>query len=142
DRLETVADLEAQLPVLGEDHEEHAVVEPLLAEPPLLEEPVGDVLEALALERAEDRDRHLGTRGALVSGELRLEPRALGSREQPRVIVHAGAGAGGSARATARSAGSSRLELHLGRGRRVPRGLEEGLGLVTSAGRADGAGEE
>src|SRR2546422_464654 len=94
DRLETVADLEAQLPVLSEDHEEHAVVEPLLAEPPLLEEPVGDVLEALALERAEDRDRHLGTRGALVSGELRLEPRALGSREQPRVIVHAGAGSG------------------------------------------------
>src|SRR2546428_5538 len=94
DRLETVADLEAQLPVLSEDHEEHAIVEPLLAEPPLLEEPVGDVLEALALERAEDRDRHLGTRGALVSGELRLEPRALGSREQPRVIVHAGAGSG------------------------------------------------
>src|SRR3989449_9137778 len=95
ERLETVADLEAQLPVLSENHEEHAVVEPLLAEPPLLEEPVGDVLEALALERAEDRDRHLGTRGALVLGELRLEPSALPGRQDPRVVVHASAGSGG-----------------------------------------------
>src|SRR5436309_12679301 len=80
DRLEPVTDLEAQLPILDEDHEEDAVVEPRLAEPPLLEEPVGDILDALALERAEDRDRHLGTRGALVVGELRLEPPTLADR--------------------------------------------------------------
>src|SRR5438128_2236705 len=92
DRLEPVADLEAQLPVLDEDHEEHAVVEPLLAESPLVEEPVRDVLQALALERAEDRDRHLRARGTLVLGELRLQPPALAGREEPGVVVHAGAG--------------------------------------------------
>src|SRR2546426_333995 len=92
DRLEPVADLEAKLPVLDEDDEEHAVVEPLLAESPLVEEPVGDVLQALALERAEDRDRHLRARGALVLGELRLQPPALVGREEPGVVVHAGAG--------------------------------------------------
>src|SRR5437867_3436491 len=95
DRLEPVTDLEAQLPILDEDHEEYAVVEPRLAEPPLLEEPVGDILDALALERAEDRDRHLGTRGALVVGELRLEPPTLADRQDPRIVVDASAGSGG-----------------------------------------------
>src|SRR5438046_2908747 len=95
DRLEPVTDLEAQLPILDEDHEEDAVVEPRLAEPPLLEEPVGDILDALALERAEDRDRHLGTRGALVVGELRLEPPTLADRQDPRIVVDASAGSGG-----------------------------------------------
>src|SRR2546428_561161 len=65
-----------------------------------------------------------------------------GAASSPAQSFTRAPGAGGSARATARSAGSSRLELHLGRGRRVPRGLEEGLGLVASEGRDDGAGEQ
>src|SRR5881296_1243962 len=95
DRLEPVTDLEAQLPILDEDHEEHAVVEPLLAESPLVEAPVGDILDALALERAEDRDRHLRARGALVLGELRLQPPTLADRQDPRIVVDASAGSGG-----------------------------------------------
>src|SRR5439155_19309088 len=91
DGLEAVAHLDPELPVLHEQNQEQPVVEALLAEPPLLEELVGDVLEALALERRENRDRHLGARASLTLGELRLEALPVGGRQKPGVVVHAGA---------------------------------------------------
>src|SRR5207249_12307999 len=51
--------------------------------------PVRDVLEALALERAEERDRHLRAGGRFALGQERLEPLALGRLQEPRVVVHA-----------------------------------------------------
>src|SRR5262249_34917257 len=59
----------------------------LRAEAPLLEEPVRDVLEALAVERFEHRDRHLRPGGTLALRQERLEPVALGRRQEPGVIV-------------------------------------------------------
>ena len=86
--LEPVANLESQLSVLDEHDEEDAVVEAFLAEAPLLEERARDVLQILTLERSEHRDRHLRARGSLALGQERFEPRALGRRQEPGVVVH------------------------------------------------------
>src|SRR5439155_18530531 len=67
-------------------------------------------------------------------------PRASAARS-PALSFTRALGAGGRTRATARRA-ASRLELHLGRGGRVGRGLEEGLRRVARHRRDHGAGEE
>src|SRR5262245_2886792 len=85
--LEPVADLDPQLSVLDEDDEEDAVVELLLAQAPLLEEAVRDVLEVLAVERFEAGDRHLGAGGALALGQEGLDALALGRGKEPGVVV-------------------------------------------------------
>ena len=93
-RLEAVADLEAHLPVVEEDHEDDAVVEPLPADPPRLGQADRELLEALAAERAEDGDDDLVRALALAGGQPRLEPVALGRGEGPRVVVDAPGGGG------------------------------------------------
>src|SRR5204862_878188 len=65
-RLETVADLDPQLPLLQKDDEEDAVAEALAADLPPLFEPDGDVLDAVALERGKDRHEHLDAAPALT----------------------------------------------------------------------------
>ena len=75
--LEPVADLDAHLPVVEEDQEDDAVVEALRADPPGLGEPDREVLEALAVERAEDGDDHLIATAPLALDELLLEPIAV-----------------------------------------------------------------
>jgi hypothetical protein len=88
--FEPVPHLEPQLSILHEHDEEHAVVELLLTEAPLLEEPVRDVLEALAVERREHRDRHLRSGGSLAVGQEGLDPIALGRGQQTGIVVQPG----------------------------------------------------
>src|SRR5207253_1295464 len=57
--FEPVADLEPELPVLREDDQDDAVAQLLLPDAPFLRELDRHVLEAFALERGKDRDRHL-----------------------------------------------------------------------------------
>jgi hypothetical protein len=89
-RLQPVADLQADLPVPQEDQQDDAVVEAFLPDPPALGEPDRVVLQALAFERAEQRDRHLGSGGPLPLGQERLQTRPLGGGEQAGVVVDAG----------------------------------------------------
>src|SRR5262249_5530180 len=85
--LEAVADLETHLPVVHEDEEDDAVVEPLLPDAPRLSETDGIVLEILPLQRSEDRDDDLVATLALARSELVLQPVAVGGREHSRVVV-------------------------------------------------------
>jgi hypothetical protein len=87
-RLQPVAHLEPHLPVVQEDQEDHAVVEPLLADPPRLGETDGEVLEVLAFERPEDRHDDLVRAALLPAGELLLEAVAVGGRQRAGVVVH------------------------------------------------------
>src|SRR5207249_10715209 len=114
--LETVTNLDPELAVLDEHDQQHAVVEPLVTETPLLEEPVRDVLDALALERAEERDRHLCAGGRFALGQERPEPLALGRLQEPRVVVHA---AGRSGRQDERDRKDNREEQARSEERRV-----------------------
>ena len=88
--LEPVSDLEPELSILDEHDEEHAVVETLLPQAPLLEELARDVFQVLALERPEHRDRHLRTGGSLAIDQERFEARTLGGRQQVCVVVQPG----------------------------------------------------
>src|SRR6185503_5382404 len=65
------------------------VVELRLPELPSLEQPVREVLEALAVERREDRDDDLVRRLALERGELALDRRLPTGVEQAGVVVDA-----------------------------------------------------
>jgi hypothetical protein len=85
--LVAVAHLDPRPPVVHEHDEQDAVVEPLLAEPPGLEEARRVVLEVLAVEGAEDGHRDLVRALPLALQELLLEPRALGRGEQARVVA-------------------------------------------------------
>src|SRR6266567_1557901 len=60
--LEAVSRLDAKLPVLYEDEEDQAVVVLLVADLPLLGAADGEVLERIAVERAEDVDDELCAR--------------------------------------------------------------------------------
>ena len=82
-RLEPVADLDAHLPVVEEDQEDHAVVEVLPPDAPGLGEPDREVLEALPVERSEDGDDDLIATAPLALDELLLEPIALGRVSAP-----------------------------------------------------------
>src|SRR6266700_1440199 len=90
--LEAIADLEPHLPVFGKDQEDHAIVEPLLADTPGLGQTDGVVLETLALERAEDGDDDLIARSLLTGANLVLEPRAVLRRQHAGVVVDPTAG--------------------------------------------------
>src|SRR5947209_5397018 len=91
-RLEAVADLDPQLALLQEDDEHDAVVDALAADLPLFGEADGDVFQALALERGEDRDDHLRAGGALAVGQLALEPLAVGGGQDAGLVVDARGG--------------------------------------------------
>src|SRR5262245_6220340 len=93
-RLETIADLQAYFALGEEDHEDHAVVEALLAYAPALGQLDREVLEIFALGRAKDGDGHLDAGGGLALREEALEPAAVVGREQPRVVVDARGGRG------------------------------------------------
>jgi hypothetical protein len=90
--FEAVADLDPELPVLDDDDEDHTVVEALPADPPLLGQADADVLEVLALERAEDRHRDLVADPAVLGRGALFEAGALGGRQDPRVVVDTGGG--------------------------------------------------
>src|SRR6266545_436157 len=92
--LEAVADLEAHLPVVEEDQEDDAVVEAFLADPPRLRQPNRVVLEAFALERAEDGHDDLVARALLARPEHVLETGALAGGQRARVVSDAVVGSG------------------------------------------------
>src|SRR5262249_26676178 len=94
--LETVADLEAHLPVVHEDEKDDPVVEALLPDAPGLGETDGVVFEILALERSEDGDHDLVAALALARAELALQPVAIRGREHARVVVDPVIGTGGN----------------------------------------------
>ena len=74
--LEAVADLDADLAVLGENEEDQAVVEALAADLPRFEGPDRPVLEhGVLAERPADPDEELVARLALVILEARVEGR-------------------------------------------------------------------
>src|SRR5712692_9027773 len=145
-RFEAVPHLEAHLPVIDEDEEDHAIVEPFAADAPGLCQAHGVVLEALAFERPEDGHDDLVAAPALPLTEFVLEPLAVGGVEGAGVIVDPMVGwrrdlerrPRGGRRAKhegeeGKPAQAHRgppawpLELHLGHGLALRRRLEEGL---------------
>src|SRR5439155_14084765 len=72
-RLETVADLDADLPLLRKDEEDQAVVVLLVANFPSLRAVDREIFERFILERGEDVDDELRAARLLEGLQLRVE---------------------------------------------------------------------
>src|SRR5207247_1485973 len=92
--LAAIADFEADSARGEADDPDDAVVEALLADAPALGQLDRDVVDALALGRAEDGHRHLSPRRRFALGQEPLEAAALVGRERVRVVVDARRGRG------------------------------------------------
>ena len=77
DRLQPIADLDADLVLGGDDDEDRPVVGPLLADPPGSPELVAIVLDGVAAERGQGDDDQLpaglGLQGGEFAGEVLLD---------------------------------------------------------------------
>src|ERR1700722_9580143 len=82
----TLASLDPDAGLLHRDDEEDAVVLPLLAELPVIERPVSDVLDRLPVERRQDQDRDLGTGRAVDALEPLLQIRLLARGQLARPV--------------------------------------------------------
>src|SRR5262249_19010012 len=89
-RFEAVADLDPHTALLFRDDEEHAVIDPLAAELPCLEDADRVVLDRVAVEAVHGEDCDLGAGPALEVRELRLQALAALGFEEPGQVVHSG----------------------------------------------------
>ena len=91
DRLEPVADLDADLALVGRDDEEDAVIELGGADAPMAAELIAEILDRIALQGGQRHDHELV--GALVLERLELRRQRLPVfRAQQSGVVHHAAG--------------------------------------------------